>query len=102
MATQPHPTPPPPKPPTPPQTPPPAPKPEDPQAAKTSEPHPKPPEPVKTIADEQRERSDEIQREGVEAWKAKHDERTEDEKKGRVVTGVAHRPVDAAVEASRK
>jgi hypothetical protein len=98
MATQPHPTPP-PKPPTP-QTPPPAAKSEDQQAAK--EPKREPPAPVKTIADEQRERSDEIQREGVEAWKAKHDERTEDDKKGRVVTGVAHRPVDAAVEASRR
>jgi translation initiation factor IF-2 len=84
MATQPQPTPP-PKPPTPP-----------PPAAKPA------PAPVKTIADEQRERSEEIQREGVEAWKAKHDERTEDDKKGRVVTGVAHRPVDAAVEASRR
>jgi len=100
MATQPHPTPPPPKPPTPP--PPPAPKPEDPQAAKTAEPQPKPPEPVKTIADEQRERSEEIAREGVEAWKAKHDERTEEEKKGRPVTGVPHRPVDPAIEASRR
>ena len=99
MANQPHPTQPPAKPA---QPAPPAPKPEDPQAAKTAEP-PKPaPEPVKTIADEQRERSDEIAREGVEAWKAKHDERTEEEKKGRPVTGVPHRPVDPAVEASRR
>ena len=99
MANQPHPTQPPAKPaqPTPPAA-----KPEDPQAAKTAEP-PKPaPEPVKTIADEQRQRSDEIAREGVEAWKAKHDERTEEEKKGRPVTGVPHRPVDPAVEASRR
>jgi hypothetical protein len=91
MATQPHPTPPPPARPAAP-----------PPAAQPTTPAAKPPEPVKTIADEQRERSEEIQREGVEAWKAKHDERTEDEKKGRVVTGVAHRPVDAAVEASRR
>jgi hypothetical protein len=91
MATQPHPTPPPPAKPA---APPPSVQPTTPAA--------KPPEPVKTIADEQRERSEEIAREGVEAWKAKHDERTEEEKKGRVVTGVAHRPVDAAVEASRR
>jgi hypothetical protein len=91
MATQPHPTPPPPAKPAAP-----------PPSAQPTTPAAKPPEPVKTIAEEQRERSEEIQREGVEAWKAKHDERTEDEKKGRVVTGVAHRPVDAAVEASRR
>jgi hypothetical protein len=96
MANQPHPT----QPAAKPATPQP---PADPQAAKQPEPGKRePPPPVKTIADEQRERSDEIAREGVEAWKAKHDERTEDEKKGRVVTGVAHRPVDAAVEASRR
>jgi hypothetical protein len=91
MANQPHPTPPPAKPATPPATP-----------AKDDPAKREPPPPVKTIADEQRQRSEDIQREGVEAWKAKHDERTEDEKKGRVVTGVAHRPVDAAVEASRR
>lgn len=49
-----------------------------------------PPAPVTTIADEQRARSDEMAREGVEEWKAAHDERTEEEKAGnKQVTGVA-------------
>jgi hypothetical protein len=62
---------------------------------------PPPDPPVKTIADEQRERSAEIEKEGIEAFKARLDQRTEEEKAGRVVTGVAHRPVEAH-EASRR
>ena len=51
---------------------------------------PEPPAPpLKTIADEQRARSDEIARAGVEKWKAAHDERTDEEKAGRQVPGVA-------------
>ena len=52
-------------------------------------------ESVRTIADEQRERSDEMAAKGVEAWKAEHDERSADEKQPKVVPGVAHRPVEA-------
>ena len=52
-------------------------------------------EPVKTIADEQRERSDEMAAKGVDAWKAEHDERSADEKQPKVVPGVSHRPVEA-------
>ena len=51
--------------------------------------------PVKTIADEQRERSDEMAAKGVDAWKAEHDERSADEKQPKVVPGVSHRPVEA-------
>lgn len=47
------------------------------------------PQPPMTIAEEQRARSDAIAREGVEKWKAEHDERTEEEKAGRQVPGVA-------------
>lgn len=47
-----------------------------------------PPPAVKTIADEQRERSAEIERQGVEEWKAERDERTEEDKQGRQVPGV--------------
>lgn len=45
--------------------------------------------PVTTIADEQRARSREIAAMGVEKWKAEHDERTEEEKAGKQVPGVA-------------
>ena len=102
MATQPtHPA---PKP----QTPPPAPKPSDPHppAAKApAHPNADPQEakvegyqvsaepPVETIADEQRERSAEIEEQGVDAWKAAHDERDPDEEP-KVVPGVAHRQVE--------
>ena len=48
--------------------------------------------PVKTIADEQRERSDAMAAKGVEAWKAEHDERGPDDKK--VVPGISQRPVE--------
>jgi hypothetical protein len=48
---------------------------------------------VKTIADEQRERSDEMQREGVDAWKARHDER--DPNAPKTVAGIQQRPVEA-------
>jgi hypothetical protein len=37
----------------------------------------------------------EMQREGIDAWKAKHDERSADEKQPKVVPGVSHRPVEA-------
>jgi hypothetical protein len=82
MATQPKPTAPKPKPP----------EPEDdqPEAAKPAAPSA---EPVRTIADEQRERSEEIQRQGVEAWKAAHDERGPDDKP-KPVPGVSPRVND--------
>ena len=102
MATQPtHPA---PKP----QTPPPAPKPSDPHPPAAKAPaHPNadpqeakaegykvdPVPPVQTIADEQRERSAEIEEQGVDAWKAVNDERSPDEKP-KVVPGVSHRAVD--------
>jgi hypothetical protein len=40
---------------------------------------PQPDPPVKTIADEQRERSAEMEAMGMEAWKAAHDDRSLDE-----------------------
>ena len=99
------PTPPPATPPKP-QTPPPAPKPSDPhppaakapspahqpdpQAAKVEGYQAAPEPPTKTIADEQRERSEEIQKQGVDAWKAAHDERSPEERQGRQVPGVGH------------
>lgn len=98
------PTPPPATPPRP-HTPPPAPKPSDPhppaakapspaqsdpQAAKVEGYKAEPEPPVKTVADEQRERSEEIQKQGVEAWKAAHDERSPEERQGRQVPGVVH------------
>jgi hypothetical protein len=46
-----------------------------------------PGEPVTTIAQEQRERSDEMAATGVEAWKASHDERDPDDQP-RTVPGV--------------
>ena len=111
MATTPHPA---PKPEPPkPQTPPPRPPSHPPEAAHVPEAFSKDPQeaklelaesaahdrkvepPVKTIADEQRERSDAMAAEGIDAWKAEHDERTADEKQPKVVPGVAHRPVEA-------
>ena len=83
MATQPKPH----EPPPPPPPHPPEPKPE---AAKHEI---KPEPPVETIADEQRARSEEIQKQGIDAWKAAHDERGPDEKP-KVVPGVSHRAVD--------
>jgi hypothetical protein len=50
--------------------------------------------PVRTIADEQRERSEEIMREGLDKWKAAHDERGPDDKP-KVVPGIQQRPVEA-------
>jgi hypothetical protein len=50
--------------------------------------------PVRTIADEQRERSEEIQREGIDKWKAAHDERGAEDKP-KVVPGIQQRPVEA-------
>jgi hypothetical protein len=43
---------------------------------------------TRTIADEQRERSDEIARRGVERWKAEHDGRTDEDKQTHQVEGV--------------
>jgi hypothetical protein len=53
-----------------------------------------PGEPVRTIADEQRERSAELQDRGVERVKAEHDERSEEDKRSRPVPGVSHRPIE--------
>ena len=53
----------------------------------------KPEPPVETIADEQRARSEEMQKQGIDVWKAAHDERSPDEKP-KVVPGVSHRAVD--------
>jgi hypothetical protein len=43
--------------------------------------------PVETVADEQRKRSEEIEKMGVEQWKAAHDNRPADERP-RAVEGV--------------
>jgi colicin import membrane protein len=51
-------------------------------------------EPLHTIADEQRRRSQELMDKGVETVKAEHDERSEEDKQSRPVTGVAHRPIE--------
>jgi hypothetical protein len=59
------------------------------QAKPGEQPPPLPIQPsMPTIADEQRERSAEIEEMGVEDWKAERDERSEEDKKGRVVPGV--------------
>jgi hypothetical protein len=65
-----------------------------------SDPTPPPAEPegFRTIADEQRARSEEIQRMGVAAWVEAHDERTAEERQQKPVAGVSHRPVDVAAE----
>ena len=55
-------------------------------------------EPVRTVADEQRERSEAMQAEGVEAFKARLDERDPNERP-RSVPGAGFRP--AAGEAER-
>ena len=66
-----------------------------------------PPEPsapapaVMTIADEQRARSEEIQAQGVEAWKAEHDERDPDEAQKRV-PGVGPTTVPGSWEGSTR
>ena len=60
-----------------------------PEAETLPEDAPYTPPPVRTIADEQRERSAEIQAQGVESWKAEHDERSEEDKKPHQVRGVA-------------
>lgn len=52
-------------------------------------PAPQTPPPVRTIADEQRERSAEIMAVGVEEWKEEHDERSPEERKSHQVPGVA-------------
>jgi hypothetical protein len=51
------------------------------------------PERVRTIVDEQRERSEEMQRMGVEAWKAANDQRTP-EQMPQPVEGVTQLPAD--------
>jgi len=43
-----------------------------------------------TIAEEQRRRSADMEKEGIEAWKARHDDRSEEEKRGAAVEGVKH------------
>ena len=49
----------------------------------------KPPPPEgRTVADEQRERSAEIDRAGMEKWKAERDERSEEDKQPRQVEGL--------------
>lgn len=48
---------------------------------------PPPPE-GRTIADEQRERSEAMERVGMEKWKAERDERSEEQKKPRQVEGL--------------
>jgi hypothetical protein len=53
-------------------------------------PPPLPPEPlVQTVADEQRERSAEIEHEGVEKWKEQHDERAPEDRTNKPTPGVA-------------
>jgi hypothetical protein len=85
MANQPKPH----EPPPPPHPHPPEPKPE---AAKVEGHKAQPEPPVKTVADEQRERSEEMQKEGVDAWMAAHDERTPEDRQGKPVTGVQPGP----------
>jgi hypothetical protein len=84
MATLPHPAPPRPAAPA-------AAAPKAPAPAKPAEPDP----PVQTIADEQRERSAEIERMGSAAWVEAHDERSAEEKKPRAVGGIAQPDVEA-------
>lgn len=73
-------------------------------ANKTPEPEPaaKAPEPeaVQTIADEQRKRSEEIQAQGVEAFKAAHDDRPESERGAstKQVPGINHPTTDRVSE----
>jgi hypothetical protein len=55
-----------------------------------------PPPPARTIADEQRERSEEIQRKGVEAWKAEHDQRSDEDKTSKPVPGATQTKVEAS------
>jgi len=55
---------------------------DEPAAADAPAPAAQPSQSMPTIADEQRARSDEIASEGVDKWKAEHDERTEAEKAG--------------------
>jgi hypothetical protein len=50
--------------------------------------------PVRTIGDEQRARSAEIEAMGTDAWVKAHDERDPDAKQ-KAVAGVQHRPVEA-------
>jgi hypothetical protein len=64
--------------------------PDEPEAAKAAA---QQPPPVRTIADEQRERSDQIARQGVEKWKAERDERGPDDKP-KQVPGVSPRVND--------
>jgi hypothetical protein len=73
MATTPHPAPPPPKP-----------------AAPANNAKTEAPPPVETVADEQRARSAEIEKMGVENWKAAHDNRTPEERPKLGVTVAKH------------
>ena len=49
--------------------------------------HGEPPPPVETVGDEQRKRSEEIEKVGVEKWKEAHDERDPADR-GKTVMGV--------------
>jgi hypothetical protein len=51
-------------------------------------------EPARTIADEQRERSAELQDKGVERVKEEGDQRDPEDRRSRPVTGVSHRPIE--------
>ena len=88
MANTPHPTQPPPRPAAPAQHQPAA--KHDPNAPAQAEPKPDPNQ-VKTVADEQRERSAEMEKAGgAEKWMAAQDKRTDEEKRQRPVAGVAN------------
>lgn len=47
-----------------------------------------------TIAEEQRRRSDEMEKEGVEKWKAARDERTPEEREGKAIPGSQPRRIE--------
>ena len=72
----------------------------DPPVAREPKPAPPPPHEM-TTQEEQLARSEEIQKVGVDQWVTDHDERTDEEKQSKPVTGVA--PVKATTpEASRR
>lgn len=70
--------------------------PAEPAAAQPQTPRPEPP--ARTAADEQRERSDAIEAEGVEKYKARVDERSPEERQSKPVQGVGK----ASIEAEKK
>jgi hypothetical protein len=80
----------------------PKPKPEDDDDVAAAAPPTEPPAPpappsVQTIADEQRERSEQMMKVGIEAWKAEHDERSEADREPRQVPGISPRVNDPAI-----